>query len=58
MEWEKIVSNDATEKGLSLKYTNNLYNSTAKKPTTHLKNGQKTRVDISPNKIYRWPTST
>ena len=26
----------------SLKYTNNLYNSTAKKPTTQWKNGQKT----------------
>ena len=39
---EKIVSNDATDKGLSLKYTNNLYNSTAKKPTTQWKNGQKT----------------
>ena len=32
MEWEKIVSNDATDKGLISKYTNNLYNSTAKKP--------------------------
>ena len=41
MEWEKIVSNDATDKGLTLKYTN-LYNSTAKKLKTQLKNGQKT----------------
>ena len=41
-EWEKIVSNDATDKGLILKYTSNLYNSTAKKPTTQLKNVQKT----------------
>jgi len=31
-EWEKIVSNDATDKAYSLKDTNNLYNSTAKKP--------------------------
>ena len=41
-EWEKIVSNDATDRALSLKYTSNLYNSTAKKPITQLKNGQKT----------------
>jgi len=41
-----------------LKYTSNLYNSTAKKPTMHGKNGQKTLIDISPRKIYRWPTST
>ena len=43
----------------SLKYTNHLYNSTAKKkPTTQMKNGQKTWTDISPKKIYWWPTST
>ena len=42
MEWKKIVSNDATNKGLSLKYANNLYNSTAKNATTQWKNGQKT----------------
>ena len=40
-----------------LNYTNNLYNWTAKKPTTQWKNRQKTWIDISP-KIYRWPTST
>ena len=40
-EWEKIVSNDATDKSLISKYTRNLYNSTAKKPTTQRKNGQK-----------------
>ena len=41
-EWEKIVSNDATDKGLIYKYINNLYNSTAKKPITQWKNEQKT----------------
>ena len=34
------------------------HNSTAKKPTTLLKNGQKTWIDISSKKTYRWPTST
>ena len=33
-EWEKIVSNDAIDKGLISKIYSNLYNSTAKKPTT------------------------
>ena len=40
-EWEKIVSNDATDKGLISKIYN-LHISIAKKPTTQLKNGQTT----------------
>uniref|UniRef100_A0A8D1BSI9 Uncharacterized protein n=1 Tax=Sus scrofa TaxID=9823 RepID=A0A8D1BSI9_PIG len=41
-EWENIHSNDAMDKGLILGDRNNLYNSTAKEPTTQVKNGQKT----------------
>ena len=41
MEWEKIVSNDATDKGLISKIYKQLIQQ-PKKPTTHLKNGQKT----------------
>ena len=41
-EWEKIVSNDATDKGFISRIYNNLYNSTAKKPINQWKNGQKT----------------
>ena len=37
-EWEKIVSNDVTDKDL----ISEMHNSTAKKPTTQLKNGKKT----------------
>ena len=37
-EWEKIVSNDEMDKG----FISRIYNSTAKKPITQLKNGQKT----------------
>ena len=40
-EWEKIVSNDATDKGLISKIYKQLINSTAKRPTTEWKNGQK-----------------
>ena len=41
-EWGKIVSNDATDKGLISECISNLYNSTAKKPTTQWKHGQNT----------------
>ena len=40
-EWEKIVLNDAADQGLISKICKQIYNSTAKKPTTQLKNGQK-----------------
>ena len=40
MEWEKVVSNDATNKGLISKIYNS-YNSTTTKTTTQLNNGQK-----------------
>ena len=36
------TSNDATDNGLTSKISNNLYNSTAKKPIKQWKNGQKT----------------
>ena len=42
IEWDKIVSNDATDKGLISRIYNNLYNPTAKKPINQWKNGQKT----------------
>ena len=41
-EWEKIVTKDATDKGLISKIYKPLYNSTTKKPTTQWKSGQKT----------------
>ena len=41
-EWEKILSNDTTDKGLISKIYKQLTHSTTKKPTTQLKDGQKT----------------
>ena len=40
--WEKIVSNDATDKGLISKIYKGFIHSTARKPTAESKNGQKT----------------
>ena len=42
----------------SPKYTHNSYHSTTTKPITQLKSGQKTYIDISPKKTYRWPAGT
>ena len=40
-EWEKIFTNEATDKGLSPNYANNAYSSVSKKQTTPSKNRQK-----------------
>ena len=41
-EWEKIVSNDATDKGLISRIYKQCIQLNSKKPTTQWKNGQKT----------------
>ena len=41
-QWEKIVSNDATDKGLISRIYKQLIQPNSKKPITQWKNGQKT----------------
>ena len=41
-EWEKILANETTAKGLVYKYTSNSYNSIPEKQTTQQKSGEKT----------------
>ena len=42
MDWEKIFSNDATDKGLISKIYNSVYKSISENKQPNKKNGQKT----------------
>ena len=57
-DWEKTFANDATNKGLISKIYKQPIQLSKKNQTTQSKNGQKTQIDISPKKTYRWPTGT
>ena len=57
-EWEKIIANETTDKGLISKLYSSSYNSMPEKQTIQSKSGKKTQTHISPKKTYRWLTNT
>ena len=54
-EREKIFANEVANKGLIFKICKQFMQLNKKKcKQTNKKNGQKTQIDISPKKSYRW----
>ena len=54
-EWEKIIANETTDKGLISKIYKQLIQLNARKTNNPIKKWEK---DISPKKTYRWLTNT
>ena len=58
MEWEKKVANDAIENSCKWCKGKIYKQLIQQQQKTQLKNGQKTWIDISPQKTYGWPDGT
>ena len=56
-EWEKIIANETTDRGLISKIYKQLIQLNNRK-TTQSKSGKQTQTDISPKKTYGWLTNT
>ena len=57
-EWEKIIANETTDKGLISKIHKQLIQLNTRKTNNPIKSGEKAETDISPKKTYRWLTNT
>ena len=56
-EWEKIIANETTDKGLTSKIYKQLIQLNARKTNNPIKKWEK-ETSISPKKTYRWLTNT
>ena len=58
LEWEKIIADETTDKGLISKIYKQLIQFNARKANNPIKKWGKDLKDISPKKTYRWLTNT
>ena len=57
-EWEKIIANETTDKGLISKIYKQLIQLNTRKINNPIKNWGKDLLPSSPKKAYRWLTNT
>ena len=57
-EWEKIIANETTDKGLISKIYKQLIELNTRKTNNPIKKWGKDLKDISPKKTYRWLTNS
>ena len=56
LEWENIIANETTDKGLISKIYKQSYNSMPEKSNNPIKKWGKDQTDIYPQKTYKWLT--